>query len=114
AAAWRDIDGIVAIWKDPSTDKAFWERVWCNRLVQSASQAFDVLLWESLASPREVKPRAAITVGFDGGLTHDSTGVVATEIETGYQWVAGVWECPPGHDGKDGRPSWQVPVDEVD
>ena len=35
AVVWRDIDAIVALWKDPTTDRAFWERVWCNRLVKS-------------------------------------------------------------------------------
>src|SRR5688572_10161645 len=39
AAVWRDIDAIVERWTDPTTDRAFWERVWCNRLVQASSQA---------------------------------------------------------------------------
>ena len=25
---------------------------------------------------------------------HDSTGIVATHVETGYQWVPGLWEWP--------------------
>jgi phage terminase large subunit-like protein len=33
---------------------------------------------------------------------------VATEVKTGYQWLAGLWERPYG------RTIWQVPVDEVD
>ena len=49
AAAWRDIDAIVTLWTDPTTDRAYWERVWCNRLVKSASQAFDVERWKALA-----------------------------------------------------------------
>ena len=40
---------------------------------------------------------------------HDATGLVATHIATGYQWVVGVWECPYGHE--DG---WEVPAAEVD
>ncbi len=113
AAAWRDIDAIVERWLDPTTDRAYWERVWCNRLVQGASQAFDVERWKTLVGTPPV-PGAVITLGFDGAMFHDSTALVATDVKTGCQWLAGLWECPPGHDGKDGRPGWQVPVMEVD
>jgi phage terminase large subunit-like protein len=112
AAAWRDIDAIVGIWADPSTDRAFWERVWCNRLVQSSSQAFDVERWKALARKEiTIAPESTIVIGFDGGQFHDSTGIVATDVKTGHQWVAGVWECPltPALADK-----WQVPVREVD
>lgn len=108
AAAWRDIDGIVDKWSDPTTDRAFWERVWCNRLVQQSAQAFDVVLYRKLA--REFKPEHGrlITLGFDGSLFHDATALVATDVIEGFQWLAGLWECPPGEKG------WEVPADEVD
>lgn len=113
AAAWRDIDAIVSIWNDPTTDRAFWERVWCNRLVKGASQAFKIELWKKLAvEPRQPKRGALITLGFDGAMFHDATGLVATDVETGYQWVAGAWECPPG--GEQRTPPWQVPTADVD
>lgn len=108
AAAWRDIDGIVDRWNDPTTDRTLWERLYCNRLVKSSSQAFDVEKWKTLAKPNAVKPGAVITLGFDGAVFHDSTAIVATEVETGYQWVVGLWECPPN------QQEWQVPAAEVD
>lgn len=109
AAAWRDIDAIMAQWNDPTTDRAYWERIWCNRLVKGASQAFDVGRWKALAVPASpVKPGDLIVLGFDGAMFHDSTGIVATHVETGYQWTAGLWECPPGRD------DWQVPAAAVD
>lgn len=108
AAAWRDIDGIVSLWRDPTTDRTYWERVYCNRLVRSASQAFDVEQWKTLAKPNTVKPGAVITLGFDGAVFHDSTAIVATEVETGCQWVAGLWERPVS------AVEWQVPAAEVD
>lgn len=109
ASAWRDIDAIVSLWSDPTTDRTYWERVWCNRLVKSASQAFNVEVWKSRASTSHLVKRGdLITLGFDGAMFHDSTGLVATHVESGYQWVAGVWECPPG------RTDWQVPAEEVD
>ena len=38
AKAWRDIEGIVELWRDPTTDRAYWERVWTNRMVQSSQK----------------------------------------------------------------------------
>jgi hypothetical protein len=52
AAAWRDNDAIVGLWSDPTTDRAYWERVWCNRLVKGSSQAFPVDRWKRLVAPR--------------------------------------------------------------
>lgn len=112
SASWRDIDAIVAQWADPTTDRTYWERVYCNRLVKGSSQAFDVEQWKALAAPTNpVKDGDLITVGFDGALFHDSTGIVATHVETGYQWLAGLWERPATL-----RPElpWQVPEAEVD
>lgn len=109
AAVWRDIDAIVSLWADPSADRSWWERVWCNRLVKGGSQAFDVTAWQKLAQPdNPVKPGDQITIGFDGAMFHDSTAIVATHIESGYQWLAGLWECPHG------VTNWQVPAEEVD
>lgn len=108
AAAWRDIDGIVALWDDPNTDRAFWERVWCNRLVQSSSQAFDVERWKKLGAEQTPANGSLIVLGFDGAMFHDSTALVATDVKTGYQWLAGLWEKPHGVE------NWQVPVEEVD
>ncbi len=110
AAAWRDIDAIVELWRDPTTDRSYWERVWCNRLVKSSNKAFDTERWKQLAAGvSPVKKGDLITLGFDGAQFRDSTGLVATHIETGYQWVLGLWECPYGQAEK-----WQVPVSEVD
>jgi hypothetical protein len=107
AAVWRDIDAIVGLWADPTTDKSYLERVWCNRLVKGSAQAFDVLKWKTLATESPVKAGDTITLGFDGAQFHDSTALVATHVETGYQWVVGLWECPLNTD------NWQVPVGEV-
>ncbi len=108
AAAWRDIDAIVEQWKDPTTDRSFWERVWTNRLVQSNKKAFNVMAWKALQKRNPVKDGDLIVLGFDGAMFHDSTGLVATHVETGFQWVPGVWERPYG------QPEWSVPAEEVD
>jgi phage terminase large subunit-like protein len=108
-SAWSDIDSIVEQWRDPTADRTYLERVWLNRLVQSDTQAFDVPRWKALVRPANpVQPGDLIALGFDGGQFHDSTGLIATHIKTGYQWMAGLWECPPG------KTNWQVPASEVD
>ena len=110
AAAWRDIDAIVDLWRDPTADKQYFERVWLNRLVRSGRQAFDIEKWRLLArSESPVKDGDLITIGFDGAQFHDSTAIVCTHVETGYQWLAGLWECPFGQEK-----TWQVPAEEVD
>jgi phage terminase large subunit-like protein len=109
SAAWRDIDGIVALWDDPGADVAYLERVYGNRLVKGATQAFNVLRWKELAKPRAIPTGALITVGFDGSRTHDSTAIVCTDVETNYQWLAKVWERPAT-----APIDWKVPGLEVD
>ena len=109
AASWRDIDAIVELWRDPTTDLAFFDRVYCNRLVKSSLKAFDVNEWKPLVKENyQVKEKALITLGFDGAMFHDSVGLVGTEVETGYQFVLGLWECPYG------KKDWQAPVDEIE
>lgn len=104
----RDIDSIVELWRDPTTDKRYWERVWCNRPVQGGLKAFDLPRFQTLASDRKVEDGSAIVLGFDGAQFRDATALVATHIPTGHQWVAGAWECPYG------KKKWQVPAEEVD
>jgi len=108
AVPWRDIDGIVDLWRDPTTDRRYWERVWCNRPVQASRKAFDLTAFKALAKPQTVKDSSLIVIGFDGAQFRDSTAIVCTHVPTGYQWVAGIWECPYN------VTDWQVPAEEVD
>jgi len=110
-ADWSDIEGICLQWQDPSSDKTYLERVWLNRLVRSSERAFDVEKWDSLADVDYVIPVGAlITLGFDGSRWHDSTGIVATEVSTGFQAVLGYWVKPEVIPAGE----WEVPAAEVD
>lgn len=52
-----------------------------------------------------------VALGFDGALTFDGTGIVATDVATGHQVVVQYWERPKHlPDDED----WSVPVDELD
>lgn len=91
-AGWSDVEGIVDQWDDPTADRAYLARVWLNMLVRATESAFDPLRMKALAKPDHVvKPKAAITLGFDGSLTDDWSALVATEVSTGFQWVVGWW-----------------------
>jgi hypothetical protein len=50
---------------------------------------------------------SAITLGFDGSRYDDATALIATEVESGFQWPLGIWM-------HDGTPNWEVPITEVD
>lgn len=132
------LERVVANWSDPTIPSDYIERVWLNRKVMSHSQVFDIervrqlsglqvartalakaeterervaatkLVSERLSDPLPRK-RVEITLGFDGSRTNDATGVIGTELETGYQFVVGVWQRPPDPDLE-----WEVPGDEVD
>jgi phage terminase large subunit-like protein len=109
AAAWSDIDGILDLWRDPTTDRSYFERVWLNRMVRSSDRAFDAARWRELVRPDyQIPRRALVTLGFDGARYHDSTALVATEVATGFQQLVACWEHP-GH-----GETWEVPEDEVD
>ena len=107
AESWRDIDSIVELWRDPTTDRKFWERVWCNRPVQSAKKAFDLQAFKALEKKVEIPNGSLIVLGFDGAQRRDATAIVATHIASGHQWVPGCWEQPLNDD------TWSVPSDEV-
>lgn len=88
------------------------ERFFLNRIVAGADKAFELDRWTPLAvdDPTEPAPGEKITLGFDGSRRLDSTGLIATAIESGYQWVAGKWERPEDVSDED----WEVPEDEVE
>lgn len=114
-AEWSDVSGIVDQWQDPTADKTFLERVWLNRPVKAADRAFDLHIWKGRVRPNYRPPKGArIALGFDGARFRDSTSLVGTELETGHQFLLGLWEKPPqAKDPKEGEGGWEVPVDQV-
>lgn len=108
AMEWTDVEGIEAIYNDPSSDKEYFERVWLNRATGLAGRAFDAKRWRALTAPlvRTIPKGRLVTLGFDGARFLDSTGLVATDVESGLQQVVGAWENP-------GRGAWETPLDEV-
>jgi hypothetical protein len=108
---WVDLDRvdseIVALLpRDPAQA----ERWFLNRKSATESAAFDGEKWDSLADP-DSRPEtgAFIVLGIDGARYDDALAIVATEVETGFQWPIGIWEKPPEVDD-----DYEHPMDEVD
>jgi hypothetical protein len=87
-------------------DKAYWERVYLNRWHRSNAGAFDMIKVRELVVPEQIPKGAFIAVGFDGARRKDATSIVITDIETGRQQIAGLWEKAPDDE------NWEV--DEAD
>lgn len=112
-APWVDLDRIesgcqrLAAKGDPGQA----ERFFGNRIVAAADAAFDLDQWNALKREQAGIPAGRlVTLGFDGARHFDSTGIVATDVETGFQHVVAVWERPEHlHDDDE----WEVPQDEV-
>lgn len=95
AAEWSaDIDALVDQWFSPKTDREYYRRVWLNQWRKGGGRAFDAARARELIAIRHVDAFAFVTLGFDGARSRDTTGLVATEIATGYQWVVDCWARP--------------------
>lgn len=111
ASGLGNLQAVAENYFDAKTDRDYWVRVWLGWWRKANLQAFNLAAWQAKAEPREVPARSFIAVGFDGAVARDSTAIVATDIPTGYQWVAGIWERP--YELDEGA-EWRVPEAEVD
>lgn len=117
AAKWSDIDGIADLqFLAPGADPDYAERVWLNRTIKRSEIAFDLEAWKRHATNDgyRIADGALVTLGLDGsrGTTDarkpaDHTGLVATEISTGFQQMLGHWD-PATYEAK------RIPREDVD
>lgn len=89
---WVDLNAIEAeaaelLEKDPAQA----ERFFGNRVVAGSGKAFPSARWEELARTFIVPKADLVTVGFDGSKFDDSTALIGTHVESGFQWTIGVW-----------------------
>lgn len=104
-----DIDALVSRWFEPRTDRQYYRRVWGNQWVRSSAQALDVAAFRAgLRAQSSIRPGSMVVAGFDGSKSGDSTALVVTEVATGLQHIAGVWERPEG-----APDDWVVPRNQV-
>lgn len=92
-ASWSgDIDGLVTRWFEPKTDRPYYRRVWGNQWWSGAGRAIDAKAWTTNARPEVTVPaKTLITLGFDGSVSGDHTGIIGTVVETGHQFVVAHW-----------------------
>ena len=101
------LEGEIA---DPRSDENQARRFYLNQLRSEVNSWIRRMDWEDAEDAEYAVPAGvAISLGFDGSRSRDATGIVATELRTGFQWVVQVWERP------DLAPAdWEVDPEEVD
>lgn len=108
AAAWVDLDRLVAEIQDPDTDPSDARRYYLNVAAPSSDWAFDRDRWLNVLGDGQVaEPGELIVAGFDGSRRDDATAIVAVGVESGHAWTVGCWEKPERDD------DWEVPSLEV-
>ena len=111
ASDWSgDIPALVTHYFEPKTDQSFFSRVWFNRWGRGGQSAFDVARFKKLGKTgKTITPGRLVTLGFDGARRRDASGLVATDVLSGFQQVLGAWERPA-----DADESWEVDAGDVD
>lgn len=100
-----EAEAVDLVERDPAEAARFFG----NMLVTGQGRAFDMEVWAARAMADAYTPPAktAITVGFDGSRRDDHSSMIATAIESGYQWPLGIWRP---EDFEDGIPAEPVTV----
>jgi hypothetical protein len=108
---WTDLAGIEAEAKELlEFDPAQAERFFGNRPTPGAGAAFDIDRWKELVDASAVvADKSVVVLGVDGARYDDALAVVATEVESGHQWVVGIWEQP-----ENAPDDYEHPFDDVD
>ncbi len=105
AAAWADVDSIVALFHDPSEDENEFRRYWLNQRRRSSNRWPVAYLWPTLAKQRTVEPGTEIVLAFDGSYNHDSTQLVGCTVEAiPHVFHIASFARPAG------EKNWRVPV----
>lgn len=93
---WVTLERLADECVDSDTAPSDAYRFYLNIPWATEESAFDINLWDELKRPGFVVPDGdLITLGFDGARFRDSTALVGTHVESGHQWLVGIWERPP-------------------
>lgn len=92
---WLDVDRLMAEIRDPRTTPAMARRFYLNQIVAEEDKPFDVKRFQTLRRHYLPPDDSLIVLGFDGSLTRDHTALIATDLLSAHQWVAGYWEPRP-------------------
>lgn len=113
AGSWRDFRTVRSMFRKPRADVAYLCRTYLGWSMKGGGRVFDPDQLKSLTLAKAKAPKRRrghpVALGFDGSRTRDATGIVLTDVLTGYQWVHDVWE----RDASSGS-DWEVDRAEVD
>ena len=107
-SVWVPIDRLMIDARDTRDSETTRRRFYLNQIRQETSTWITAAEWAAAERTEDVPAGALITLGFDGARFQDTTALVATVVETGYQWVVGYWARP-----ELAPADWEVPEDEV-
>lgn len=118
-AHWVDLERIREEVYDPSTPPEESRRFYLNQIVAAADSWVAPHEWDAnenpdlpplkFATPGKWRDGDTVTLGFDGGLTDDSSALVAMRVSDGAPFLLGLWEKPAGPQGN----GWIVDKSEV-
>jgi phage terminase large subunit-like protein len=101
-STWLDVDRLMGEILDPATPPSMSRRFYLNQLTSTEDAWLAPHEWAACSKPTEVlADKDVVTLGFDGGLTDDSTCLVAVRVSDAHTVLLGAWEKPltPGqHD----------------
>lgn len=121
ASTWSDIEGIASLqFLAPGADPDYAERVWLNRAKKTNEMAFDSESWKRNARPKHrIAEGTLVVAGFDGSRGTDDpkripdhTGLILTEVATGYQTKLGHWD-PLNFGGHIPRHEVDIAIDDL-
>ncbi|GAA2917017.1 hypothetical protein GCM10020221_11360 [Streptomyces thioluteus] len=102
---WAPIDQLVNViiyGNNPGHDYRFY----LNNLAESADQWMSKVEWEACYREDDpIRPGDQISIGFDGSLFNDATGIVGCRLRDGRLFTIDVWEKP-----EKAGPDWEVDV----
>lgn len=112
-APWSDLERLEDEILDTETSVADSIRFYLNGLAANESSWVDPRKFDALAKPDfTVADGETIAMFFDGSKSDDATGLVGCRISDGHVFTLGVWQKPPGGNGK--GEAWRAPIAEVD
>lgn len=100
-ATWVDLERILGEIYDPDTPPEEARRFYLNQIVAAADSWLDPAVYDANFVPDlpELEPGETITLGFDGGLTDDSSALVAVRVSDGAPFLLHLQEKPEGPPG---------------
>lgn len=109
AMAWMNLDTLVDEFHDTRADVQDSRRYFLNALVAASDAWLAPSEWAACSdATKSLHDGDRITLGFDGSVNNDSTGLVACRLADRHLEVLGVWEKP------DGDTPWEVDREAVD